>query len=424
LKIAILSHYFWPEMGAPSARLLELGRAWVAEGHEVSVVTNFPNHPTGIIPEGYRGRRFQIEPVEGLRVIRCRTYATPNRGFLKRTLGHLFFMAQAVVQATPPLHGIDVLVASSPTLFSVVAAWVISRRLGVPFVFEVRDLWPAIFVDLGVIRSRFVIRGLEGLELFLYRRSAAVVTVTEAFARNIRERGIDAAKTHVLPNGVDLDFFTPGPPDPGLRASLGPTATFVVLYCGALGISHALDRILDVAGLLRGDPRIHFLFVGEGAEKDALQARASSLGLGNVSFRPGVSRDHVPALYRSADVCLVPLRNVPLFRSFVPSKMFEILACARPIVASVAGEAAAILTASGAAIVVPPEDAEALSRAILRLADDPGLGAQMGARGRPYVAAHFDRRALARRYLDILGQVVGGGAGRGSVPGEGRKGDS
>jgi glycosyltransferase involved in cell wall biosynthesis len=421
LKIAILSHYFWPEMGAPSARLLELGRAWVAEGHEVSVVTNFPNHPTGIIPEGYRGKRFLVEEVWGLRVIRCRTYATPNRGFLRKTIGHLLFMMRAVTQATAVLRGVNVVVASSPTLFSVVAAWTISRRLGVPFVFEVRDLWPAIFVDMGVIRSRLVIRCLERLELFLYRRSAAVVTVTRAFARNIAERGIDTAKIHVIFNGVDLDAFLPGPADQELRGRLGLAGKFVVLYCGTHGISHALSRILDAAALMRGDPRIHFLFVGEGAEKDALVARAASLGLGNVIFWPGVSREQVPALYRSADLCLVPLRSVPLFRSFIPSKMFEILACGRPIVASVEGEAAEVLTASGAAVVLPPEDAEALCCAIARLADDPRHRAELAAHGRPFVAAHFDRRLLAHRYLEILERVAGSGV-HGSVPPEGREG--
>jgi len=187
VKIAVVTHYFWPEMSAPSARLLEMGRAWATEGHEVSVVTNFPNHPTGVVPEAYRGRPFLIETHEGLRIVRCRTYATPNRGMAKRTLGHLVFMTQAVLQGTPAIRGSDVIVASSPTLFSVVAAWIMSWRLGVPFVFEVRDLWPAIFVDLGVFRNRLLIRGLESLEMFLYRRSRAVVTVTEGFARHIAD---------------------------------------------------------------------------------------------------------------------------------------------------------------------------------------------------------------------------------------------
>jgi glycosyltransferase involved in cell wall biosynthesis len=408
LKIALLSHYFWPELGAPSARLLEMGREWVAQGHEVTVVTNFPNHPTGVIPETYRGRSFQIEDVQGVHVVRCRTYATPNRGVVRRTLGHLVFMTQAVLQATPHLRGSDVLIASSPTLFAVVAAWLISLRLRAPFVFEVRDLWPAIFVDLGVVRNRFLIHCLERLELFLYRRAHAVVTVTRAFAADIESRGISGAKLFVVPNGVDLEAFRPGPADPVLRGRLGAGDELLVLYCGALGISHALARILDVADRLRSDARFRFVFVGEGAEKEWLVARAAALQLDNVGFYDSVPREHVPALYRSADVCLVPLRAVPLFRSFIPSKMFEILACGRPVLASLEGEAAEILQASGAAVVVPPEDVAALVAALVKLAGEPQLREALAARGRPYASECFDRRELARRYIELLERVVRG----------------
>jgi hypothetical protein len=410
VRIALFSHYFWPEPGAPSARLLELGRAWVARGHEVSVVTNFPNHPTGVVPEAYRNRSFQIETKDGLRIVRCRTYATPNRGFVKKTLGHLNFMLQAVLQATPPVRDAQVVVASSPTLFAAVAAFVVSRRLAIPFVLEVRDLWPAIFVDLGVIRNRPAIWCLERLELFLYRRSAAVVTVTRAFAEDIARRGIARDRLHVVPNGVDLAAFRPGPPDASLRSRLGLDGKFVFLYCGAHGISHALGRLLEVADRLRDEPRLHFLFVGEGAEKDALIEQARVLSLANVSFQPAVAREEVPALYRSADVCLVPLRAVPLFRAFIPSKMFEILACGRPVLASLEGESAEILKDSGAALIVPPEDVDAIAAAVKRLASDPALRARLAESGRPYVAAHFDREALAERYLAILERVIAAGA--------------
>jgi glycosyltransferase involved in cell wall biosynthesis len=260
-----------------------------------------------------------------------------------------------------------------------------------------------------------MIWSLERLELFLYRRSRAVVTVTLAFARDIAARGIDPAKIEVIHNGVDLDAFQPGPADAELLADLGLAGKFVVLYCGAHGISHALTRILDVAARFRGDPRIQFLFVGEGAEKEALVTRARSLDLPNVSFQPGVSRERVPALYRSADVCLVPLRAVGLFRSFVPSKMFEILACGRPILASLEGEAAEILEGSGAAIVVPPEDVDGLCGAVSRLLSDPALRAQLAGRGRPFVTAHYDRNVLAERYLTVLRRAIDGAADTGRL---------
>jgi hypothetical protein len=247
---------------------------------------------------------------------------------------------------------------------------------------------------------------LELLELFLYRRSAAVVTVTHAFAADIARRGIDPAKLHVVPNGVDLQAFQPGPPDRDLRARLGLDDGLVVLYCGAHGISHALSRILDAAARVPTDLRLRFLFVGEGAEKEALQAKARALALDNVTFGDAVPREEVPALYRTADIVLVPLRAVPLFRSFIPSKMFEVLACGRPILASLEGEAAEILRASGAALVVPPEDVDALAKALAKLAGDPALRSELASRGRPYVAEHYDRRQLASRYVEVLETVV------------------
>jgi glycosyltransferase involved in cell wall biosynthesis len=405
MKIAIVTHYFWPELGAPTARLLELGRAWVAAGHEVTVVTNFPNHPSGVIPPEYGGRSFLDETVQGLRVLRCRTYATPNRGVALRTLGHIYFALNAVMQTRRLLRGSDIILASSPTLFAALAGWLLARRERAAFVFEVRDLWPAIFRDLGVIRNRVLLRLLEAFELFLYRRADLIVTVTQGFARVIAERGVSAGRLAVVPNGVDLEVFSPGPADEGVLAEPGLQGQFVLLYSGAHGISQGLARVLDAAELLRDVERVRFLFVGDGAEKEALMAQAKNRALLNVVFLPPVAREKMPALYRSASACLVPLRDIPLFRTFIPSKMFEVLGCGRPIVASLAGEAAEILKRSGAALVVPPEDAEALAAGVRRLAGDEGLCARLGAAGPGFVAAHYDRRRLADEYLELLQRV-------------------
>jgi len=211
MNIVIISHYFYPEICAPSARLKEMADVWVSEGHRVSVITNFPNHPTGIIHPEYRGRKFMIEQINGVEIIRCKTLATPNKGFLKKVIGHLIFMVNSIAQGIKHLKEPDVIVASSPTLFCVVSAWYASRKLKCPYIFEVRDLWPAIFVDLGTLKNPVVIKMLEALELFLYRKSAAVVTVTQSFAQDIIKRGIDKNKVFFIPNGVDLTRFYPDP---------------------------------------------------------------------------------------------------------------------------------------------------------------------------------------------------------------------
>lgn len=406
VRIAFLSHYFPPEIGAPSARVSELAKVW-AERHEVTVLTGFPNHPTGRIPPEYRGRFFAREERDGYTVLRSWLYATPNEGFFRRTLGHLSFMVSGFLAGAFRLARPDVLVATSPTFFSVFAAWALGVRHRAPFVFEVRDLWPGIFVELGVLRSRALIRVLERMELWLYRRSALVVTVTRGFAENIIARGIPAAKLLVVPNGADLERFRPGPARPEIRREMGAgDSDFLVLYIGAHGISHALESILEAADRLRTNARIRFALVGEGARKPALERMAANRGLANVRFLPGQPRESVPDFYRAADICLVALRDVPLFSTFIPSKIFEIMACGRPIAASVRGEAAAILNESGAAAVVEPEAVADLARVLEDLSRSPQRCSEMGARGRAYVEANFDRRKLAERYLAALEALV------------------
>ena len=405
MRVLIVSHYFPPEIGAPQARLSELARAWTDASDEVTVLTGMPNHPTGVLPERYRGRVRVQEKVDGLRVVRTWLYATPNKGTVKKTLGHLSFMVTGLLLGLRPTGAADVVVVSSPTFFSVFSAWALARAKRARLVVEVRDLWPAIFVELGVLRNRQVIRALEALEMAAYRAADAVVVVTEGFRDDLVRRGVPAGKVHVIPNGADLDRFAAAPGDPTpARAELGagPGET-LVLYIGAHGISHGLETVAEAAAKLAGEP-VRFAFVGEGAEKERLAALVRELGLTNVTMRPGVPRDDVVRLLAAADICLVPLRDVPLFSSFIPSKMFEYLAASKAVVGSVRGEPARILEAAGA-VVVPPEDAAALAGAIRDLAADPARRAEMGHIGRAYVAEHFDRRKLAARYRDILVQV-------------------
>lgn len=405
MNIAVYSHYFVPEIGAPSARIHDLGREWIAAGQRVHVATCFPNHPTGRLYPGYRSRFYAHEVIDGVDVYRHWTYITPNKGFVKKTVGHVSLMLSAMFLARR-IPRPDVIIGSSPTLFAAIAAERIAALRGAPFVMEVRDLWPAVFVELGVLRNRAMIRMLEHIELWLYRRAARVVTVTERFRENLIRRGVPPHKVVTIPNGANLQFWDAARDDGGLRDRLGLRGRFVALYIGAHGISQALGTILDAAAALRDDQQVVFLFVGEGAEKDQLVVRAREQQLDNVRFLDSVGKEEVKQFYAIADVCLVPLRNIPLFESFIPSKMFEMLAMARPLVASLRGEAATILGDSGGAIVVDPEDSVAVAGAIRRLAADPAAGQRMGSAGRLFVAEHYSRRGLAERYLDVLRDAV------------------
>jgi glycosyltransferase involved in cell wall biosynthesis len=405
MRILIVSHYFPPEIGAPQRRLSDLARMWAAAGNEVTVLTGMPNHPIGIVPAQYRNKKRVEEVVDGYKVVRTWLYATPNEGVVRKTIGHISFMLTSLLLGARRTGAQDVVIVSSPTFFSIFSAWVLAKLKRSRFVVEVRDLWPAIFVELGILTNRMVIRALERLEMAAYRAADAVVVVSEGFKANIAARGIAEGKIHVIPNGVDLTRFSRRLPNQEIRARLGATeGEAVVLYIGAHGLSHGLESVAECAARVQDDP-IHFAFVGEGAAKRKLLERVTQLHLTNVTTLPGVPSEEVPDIVAAADICLVPLRDVPLFATFIPSKMFEFMAAEKPIIGSVRGEPAEILQAAGA-LVVEPEDPVALAHAIQKLANDPGLRHQIGEAGKQFVADKYDRERLASRYLDIVNSVI------------------
>ena len=406
MNITYLCQYFVPEPGAPSARLYELSRVWVESGHNVTILTGMPNHPTGEIAAEYRGKWIAEEQLDGIRVLRNWLFATPNEGVVKKTLSHFSFMLSVLVFGMPRMGATDVLIVSSPTFFSVFSAYIISRLRRIPYIFEVRDLWPAVFVDLGILTNPLLIRILEYWELFLYRRAARVVTVTESFRRDLIRREVPASNVYTITNGAAVDKFSPGPKENSVREELGLADKFVVSYVGAHGISHGLETILHAAEQLRERKDIKFFMVGEGARKKDLLKLASELQLDNVIMLPAQPSVRIAEYYNASDVCIVPLRNVPLFDAFIPSKMFEIMACGVPIIGAVRGEARSILECSGAAKLVEPEDIGALVDAICWLQKDAAAREIMGRAGREFVLAHYDQRVLAAHYANILAELV------------------
>lgn len=402
MNIAYYSHYFTPEIGAPSARIYDLSQQWLEQGHHVEVVTGFPNHPTGEIHPGYKLSRYFREVIDGINVHRNWTYVTPNQGFVKKSIGHVSLWPSARLSSEKNLTDVDIVIGTSPTFFAAIAAAGIAKRRKIPFVMEVRDLWPAIFIELGVLRNPQIIRILEAWEMWLYRHATKVVTVTESFSQSLVDRGLPRDKVHTIPNGADVDYWQPLAKPQRLADRLGLNGRFTVLYIGTHGISQALSSILESAAQLRDYPNIQFLFVGTGAEKAMLKKKAEDEQLDNIIFHDSVPKEDVQDYYALSDVCLVPLRDIPLFTTFIPSKMFEILASERPIIGSVAGEAANILRQSQGALVVPPEDGTAVANAILHLYQNPEQRSQMGHAGRNFVINHYSRQSLASRYAHIL----------------------
>lgn len=401
MRILFLSDNFPPEGNAPATRLYEHAIRWVRGGHEVTVVTCAPNFPEGKLFAGYRNAWRQVEVVDGIRVVRVKTYITANEGFLKRTLDYLSFMLMATVMSMFERRP-DVVVATSPQFFCALAGWMVSVLKWRPFVFELRDLWPASIMAVGAMERSAIIRFLERVELFLYRRATLIISVTESFREDLVGRGVPRNKIKVVINGVDLDRYEPRRRDSGLAREFGLEGKFVAGYMGTHGMAHALPKVLEAAEKLLEHSNIAFFFAGSGAERARVEQIVSERSLHNVRLIPRQPKEGMPALWSLCDLSIVPLRDTPVFATVIPSKIFESMGMGVPVLMSLPeGEATGIIRRTGSGICISPEDSSAMAEAIAALAEDPAELARL--RERAYASApEFSRDALAQRMMDVL----------------------
>ena len=401
MRILFLSDNFPPEGNAPATRLYEHATRWVRAGHEVTVVTCAPNFPEGRLFPGYRNTWRKIEVIDGIRVVRVKTYITANEGFLKRTLDYMSFMLMAFVMGLFERRP-DVVVATSPQFFCAIGGWALSVVKRRPFVFELRDLWPASITAVGAMRRGLVIRALERIEMFLYRRADAIIAVTESFREELAARGVPREKTHVVINGVDLNRYQPLSRDPGLEQEFGLQGKFVAGYMGTHGMAHALPKVLEAAEHLLHRDDIVFFFAGAGAERSKVEQLVRDRKLHNVRLIPRQPKERMPALWSVCDLSIVPLRDTPVFATVIPSKIFESMGMGVPILMSLPkGEAVEIVCRTESGVCVPPENSLAMADAIARLADSPEEVGRLRAQARAS-AQEFSRDGLALRMLDIL----------------------
>ena len=411
LRILYVSQRFAPEMGAPSVRVFQLASHWARMGHDVTVLTAFPNHPTGRLRPGYRSRywRFQTrERIDGVRVVRTWHVLRPNSGKLDRLVAFASFTASAAA-ASMTMRPFDIVIGTTPQILAPVAAWWRTRLPRRPFVLEVRDLWPESVVASGLGGEESPsVRAMHRLARFLYRRADHIVAVTAGIRDYLVERrSVQADRIDVVPAAVDVAAFRPMPPPPGLRERLGTEGRFVVAYVGTLGAAHGLDLVLEAATILKQrDPEVLFLMVGEGAERRRFAARVRDLALPNVRIVPPQPLDAIPGILASSDVGLALLKDDPLFRTVVPTKFYEYMAAGRAIICTVPGEAGTLIEAAGAGVAVPPEDPSALVDAVLSLKTDTARRRAMGTRGRSYVEQHASWGQRARAYEGILRSTV------------------
>ncbi|MGF1876774.1 glycosyltransferase family 4 protein [Photobacterium frigidiphilum] len=374
MHILFLTDNFPPEGNAPATRTYEHAIRWVEAGHKVTVITCAPNFPEGQVFDGYKNLWYQTHDLDGINVVRVKTYITANEGFVKRILDYMSFMVAGffagLFQKKP-----DVIVATSPQFFCACAGWALSAVRRKSFVFELRDIWPASITAVGAMKDSFAIRMLEKIELFLYCRADSIVSVTHAFKKELIERGIDGDKIEVVLNGVDLTKYEPAlEKDIHFAKQYGLEGKFVAGYIGTHGMAHGLEHVVDVAERLQDHDDIRVVFAGGGAARQKVVDLVMKKRLKNVVLIDRQPKEMMPKLWSLCDVSLVPLVNSELFRAVIPSKIFECMGMGIPTIMSVPeGEATAIIRKTDSGLVVESEDVEQITDAILKLYKDKSL---------------------------------------------------
>lgn len=401
MRILFISDNFPPEFNAPASRTHEHARYWVKWGHDVTVITCAPNFPDGKVFEGYKNNWCYSEIIDGIKVVRVKTYIAANKGFLLRILDYLSFMASSF------FFGLfckrpDIIIATSPQFFAAVGGWFLSAIRRVPFIFELRDLWPASIVAVGVAKESWLIKLFERLELFLYKNSKLIIVLTNSFKADLTSRGISENKIHVITNGVDNQIYSPRPKDKILLEQLELSGKFIFGYIGTLGMAHGLDSVLKVADKLRKNTNIHFLFVGSGAERKSLVKMAEDMNLSNVTFVPPQPKSEIPNYLGICDISLVHLNNHPVFKTVIPSKIFEAMAMGIPILLALPeGEASSIIRNTGSGYCLTPGDTSLFCEVVNYLYESPDQLIKYGKAGREG-SFRFSRELMAKKMESVF----------------------
>lgn len=401
MKILFITDNFPPEVNAPATRTFEHCKEWIKKGDEVTVITCAPNFPKGKVYDGYKNKLYQTEEIEGIKVIRVWSYISANEGFAKRIVDFLSFAFMAFWAGL--FKKTDVIVATSPQFFTTWTAETLSVLKRKPWVFELRDIWPESIKAVGAISGESkIFKFLEKIELRLYRRSNMVVSVTESFKKNLIERGIKADKIKVVRNGANLERFSNRDKDEALLEKLNLKNKFIVGYVGTHGMAHKLDFILNS---WPADDSLHLMLMGDGSEKAKLQELAKSLQLSNVTFLDSVAKEEVPNVLSLMDVSLVPLKKSDLFKTVIPSKIFENSAMQTPILLGVQGESAGIINDYGAGLCFEPENQTDFLEKLNKLKSDPEFykSCQEGCLN---LAKAFDRKKMANMMRDYLYEIA------------------
>lgn len=402
MNILFLTDNFPPEVNAPASRTYEHCKVWIKQGHRITVITCFPNFPIGKVFNGYKNKLYQREVIDGINVIRVWSYIAFNKGFFKRIIDYMSYAFSATI-ASFFVKNVNVIVATSPQFFTALCGYVVSKIKKKPWIFELRDLWPESIKETGVSQNKLLIRWLERLELYLYKKANLIIALTQSFKKILIERNINAEKIFVIPNGVSSTLFYPVSKDLTLLKKLNLDNKFVCGYIGTVGLAHKVTDLTHVAEMMNdnGIKDVHFLVLGDGAEKDRVEQLVKDFNLNNVTLTGLIPKSEVMKYFSIVDVVFVILKNSPLFRTVIPSKIFEAAAMNKPIILGVDGEAKEIVTRYGAGIPVEPENIQEMYDAVLKLKQDRAFYTKLQT-GCCELANAYSREMLAHKMMEII----------------------
>jgi len=399
----LLIHQAFVSIDEPGGtRHHELAYYLAERGHQVTVIASPISYLTGKT-SAETPKRHYTGPGGRVTILRSYTYKALHRSFVHRVFSFLSFMVSSFLTGWRATR-VDLVWGTSPPIFQGVTAWAIARLKRVPLLFEVRDLWPAFAIQVGVLQQPLLIRLSEWLERFLYRKADRLVVNSPGFIEHVKERG--AEQVDLVPNGSDVRMFDPNASGIVFRQKYGLEGKYVALYAGAHGMSNDLGVALQAAERLSDRPEIAIVLLGDGKEKAALMVRAEAMGLDNVYFLPPVPKAEMGVALAAADACIAILKPIPLYGTVYPNKVFDYMAAARPVILAIDGVIREVVEKAEAGVYTPPGEPEALAETIRKLADDVEGGRRMGVNGRRCVENHFDRSVLAEKLVSLMEGMI------------------
>ena len=399
MHILLIHQAFTAMDEAGGTRHFELARFLIEKGHQVTVITSSISYLTGKSKLNGFSLVRQEMPMAGMKILRSYTYSALHRSFIHRVFSFISFMISSLIVGLG-VKKVDLVWGTTPPIFQSATAWFLARIKGVPFLLEVRDLWPAFAIEVGVLRNRWLISASLWLERFLYTHADTVMVNSPGYINHVIEHG--AKKVELIPNGVDPAMFSPDASGDSIRQKFNLTNKFIVLYAGALGLSNDLGVVLQAAFILINHPEITFLLVGDGKEKTNLENQAKEMNLDNVTFCPAVPKNRMVNVLAASDVCIAILKPLELYKTTYPNKVFDYMAAAKPVLLAIGGVIRQVIEDANAGIAVPPGDPQAMAAAILSFYQSPDRTHQMGQSGRSYVEKKFNRNDTAVQLENMI----------------------